>query len=189
MSWLGQWPAGVSLLEEGLAKLHASFDSARTPGGRELAGAQEKARGAKLRVWEKDTGAAEAAAAAAEADVGSAERERVEVTVTDVRDSNAFYVQMAGEPRVGWITEQIAGLGLDEAAAGGLRLGPGDRCLARFSLDGQVRSLCWGGKWAGQVCGLLFCVACRTCWLSPSTGSTALRRAVLPRCRGEGRHR
>lgn len=47
--------------------------------------------------------------------------------------------QMAGEPRVSWIAEQLAGLGLDTTPApSGLRLAPGDRVIARFSVDGQV---------------------------------------------------
>ena len=41
---------GQALLSAGLAKLHSSFDPDRTPGGRDLAAAQDKARAAKLKV-------------------------------------------------------------------------------------------------------------------------------------------
>eukprot|EP00887_Chlorella_sp_A99_P001577 scaffold8.g1577.t1 len=138
---IGRLNLGVALLEEGLAKLHPSFDPTRTPGGRELVTAQDKARRARLRVWEKDDGStAEAAADAVGGDQNAvpAERVRVQVVVTEMRDSNAFYVQMAEEPRLAWLAEQLAGLGLEDVPVGGLpRLGPGDRCIARFSADGQ----------------------------------------------------
>ena len=48
-------------------------------------------------------------------------------------------MQMASEPRVAWIAEQLAGLGLDATTVpSSLRLATGNRCIARFSLDGQV---------------------------------------------------
>ena len=47
----------MALLEAGLGRLHPSFDPARVAGGAALAAAQDKARKARLRVWEKEVDA------------------------------------------------------------------------------------------------------------------------------------
>ncbi len=52
-----------------------------------------------------------------------------------VRSADEFYVQMVDEPRVAWLEEQLAALGLEEGQAP--RLAVGAPCLARFTLDNQ----------------------------------------------------
>ncbi len=41
---------GLALLNNGLAKLHPSFDPSRVPGGGELAAAEQRARDKRLKV-------------------------------------------------------------------------------------------------------------------------------------------
>lgn len=130
---------GVALLESGLAKLHPSFDANRVAGGHELQQAQEKARQQKLKVWEKYEPAASAAEEEAANGTGSSggPREDVQVVVTDVVDATAFCVQMAGERRVEWVAEQLAGMGLDDMPPPPAPLKAGDKCVAQYSADQQ----------------------------------------------------
>ena len=71
-------------------------------------------------MWERDEPSS-AAAPSADDEAGGAAgtaggaRDSVQVVVTDVVDANTFCVQLAEEPRVEWVAEQLAGLGLDEA--------------------------------------------------------------------------
>lgn len=136
---------GVALLESGLARLHPAFDSGRVVGGTALVAAQDRAKAARVKVWESYDPAAEAAAGAeAEADdaggAGGATQgvgEPLRLVVTDVADANNFFVQVADEPRVKWVTEQLASLGLGAASPPPSILKAGDKCVARFSADGQ----------------------------------------------------
>ncbi|KAG7669099.1 hypothetical protein Ndes2526B_g00826 [Nannochloris sp. 'desiccata'] len=136
---------GVALLENGLAKLHPSFE-----GDHELDAAQAKAQKHRAGLWEKEdpeaaARAAAAAAASAEGDVGpgaaasngaSSKREVVEVVVTDVTDANTFYIQLSSEARAAWVAEQLANMSLDSAPAPSSILKTGDKCLAKFAADG-----------------------------------------------------
>ncbi|KAL4429360.1 hypothetical protein ABPG77_005134 [Micractinium sp. CCAP 211/92] len=137
----GRTNLGVALLEAGLAKLHPSFDPYSTEGGRELEAAQNKARQAKLKVWEKDepeAAAPEAEEEAAGAANGSAgARETMEVVVSDMTDANGMYVQVANEPRVSWVAEQLAELSLADTPPPATPLRGGDKCLAQSSVDKQ----------------------------------------------------
>lgn len=135
----------MALLSAGLAKLHPSFDPSRAAGGAELLAAQDKARAAKLKVWENDVpppaeeeGEGEAAAGPAVVNGGgSGPREELHIVVADVADANTFFVQIASDDRAEWIAAQLAGMGLDEAPAPSAPLRAGDTCLARFAVDGQ----------------------------------------------------
>lgn len=139
---VGKLNLGVALLEAGLAKLHPAFDPYSTPGGRELEAAQSKARAAKLKVWEKDE--PEAAAEAEDEAAGSSAnggapgtRDAMEVVVSDVTDANGLYVQVADEPRVMWVAEQLAGLNIGEMPTPTAPLKAGEKCLAQSSADKQ----------------------------------------------------
>ena len=73
-----------------------------------------------MQVWERDEPSSAAAPSADDEAGGAAgtaggSRDSVQVVVTDVVDANTFCVQLAEEPRVEWVAEQLAGLGLDEA--------------------------------------------------------------------------
>jgi len=137
---------GVALLENGLAKLHPSFE-----GDHELDAAQAKAQKHRAGLWEKEDpeaaarAAAAAASANAESDGGpgaaasngaSSKREVVEVVVTDVTDANTFYIQLSSEARAAWVAEQLASMSLDSAAPPSSILKAGDKCLAKFAADG-----------------------------------------------------
>lgn len=148
---------GVALLENGLAKLHPSFEPSRVPGGKELADAQEKARKTKLKVWERDDEEEESSQQNGKSGNGVSDqqingnttiapssssspsrRELVKITVTDVSDANSFYVQVANEPRVSWLAEQLVKMKLDDTATATTSLlKAGDLCLAKFAADGQ----------------------------------------------------
>jgi len=132
----------VALLEAGLAKLQASFDPSRVPGGEELAAAQAKAQKAKLRLWQNWDPEAEKASAAVEADAegdaaAGSSCSTVDVVITDVTDANSFYVQIVSEARAAWIADELAALDLDASAPPSTVLKAGDKCLAKFALDGQ----------------------------------------------------
>ncbi|KAL3140607.1 hypothetical protein ABBQ32_005177 [Trebouxia sp. C0010 RCD-2024] len=133
---------GPALLEAGLAKLHPSFDPDRVQGGAELAAAQARAQKAKLKVWENYEPADETATTSG-ADQGmnghassSSPRETVSVTVTEVASGSQFYVQMADEPRVDYIADQLKSLSVASSSAPP-RLQVGGLCLAQYSLDNQ----------------------------------------------------
>lgn len=133
---------GVALLENGLAKLHPSFE-----GDYELDAAQAKAQKNRAGLWEKEdpeaaarAAAAAAASASAESDVGpgaaSSKREVVEVVITDVTDANTFYIQLSSEARAAWVAEQLANMSLDSASPPSSILKADDKCLAKFAADG-----------------------------------------------------
>jgi len=129
----------VALLEAGLGKLHPSYDGRSVV---ELSGAQKKAQRSKLRLWEKyDPEAEKAAAAAADSSFAnlssSTKRDMVEVIITDVTDANTFYVQLVSEARAVWIADELASMNLDSVAAPSSVLKIGDKCLAKFALDGN----------------------------------------------------
>jgi staphylococcal nuclease domain-containing protein 1 len=132
---------GVALLENGLAKLHHSFE-----GDHELDAAQAKAQKHRAGLWEKEdpeaaSRAAAAAAATNDAEIGSgaaasSKREVVEIVVTDVTDANTFYIQLSSEARAAWVADQLANMSLDSASAPSSILKTGDKCLAKFAADG-----------------------------------------------------
>lgn len=129
---------GVALLEAGLAKLHSSFED-----DHELGAAQSKAQKARAGLWSKEdpeaakAAAAATAAASAQPDSGVAtRRDVVEIVVTDVTDANTFYVQLSSEARAAWVADQLAGMSLDDTTAPSSLLKTGDKCLAKFDLDG-----------------------------------------------------
>ena len=128
---------GIALLEAGLAKLHPSFEASRVLGGRELEAAEAKARSSKLRVWQNYDEAAPAVAKHEDENGHKAQRERVVVIVTDVTDGNQFHVQMAKEPRVAWLADQLSAMDLDSTPVLRAPLKVGDNCLVRFSVDNQ----------------------------------------------------
>ncbi|PSC71228.1 hypothetical protein C2E20_5281 [Micractinium conductrix] len=136
---IGRMNLGAALLEAGLAKLHPSFDAYSTPGGPELEAAQNKARKAKLKVWEKDEPEAAPAEAEEEEAAGAASsggaRETMEVVVSDMTDANGMYVQIADEPRVSWVAEQLAGMSMADTPALATPLKTGDKCLAQSAAD------------------------------------------------------
>ncbi|GFR42157.1 hypothetical protein Agub_g3009 [Astrephomene gubernaculifera] len=66
------------------------------------------------------------------------QQEVLSVTVTEVVDAGEFYVQVAGEPRVAWLAEQLGAVALTDAPPIPPELKMGQMCLAQFSLDG-----CW----------------------------------------------
>ena len=75
-----------------------------------------------LQVWEKDEpapapaeGEEEGSAAANGSGASGGSREQMEVVISDVTDANALYVQVADEPRVTWVAEQLAELSLASA--------------------------------------------------------------------------
>ncbi|KAG2491495.1 hypothetical protein HYH03_010073 [Edaphochlamys debaryana] len=57
------------------------------------------------------------------------------VTVTDVADASEFFVQIEGEPRVAWLTEQLAASSLGDMPPIPPELKTGQLCLAQYSLD------------------------------------------------------
>ncbi|DBA71271.1 TPA: hypothetical protein ACH3X2_011090 [Trebouxia sp. C0005] len=132
---------GPALLEAGLAKLHPSFDPDRVQGGRELSAAQDHARSARLKVWEGYVPAAEIATAAGSEEEANGHassdspRETVTVTVTEVVSGSEFYVQMADEPRLGYITDQLKSLSVTASAPPQLQVGA--LCVAQYSLDNE----------------------------------------------------
>ncbi|DBB17861.1 hypothetical protein WJX82_005615 [Trebouxia sp. C0006] len=132
---------GPALLEAGLAKLHPSFDSDRIQGGRELSVAQDHAQSARLKVWEGYVPAAETATASGSEEEANGHassdspRETVTVTVTEVVSGSEFYVQMADEPRLGYITDQLKSLSVTASAPPQLQVGA--LCVAQYSLDNE----------------------------------------------------
>lgn len=108
----------VALLRAGLARLQDTVDMSRVPDGIEMQRAEQAAKEARLRIWQNWSPEQEEAEAAAAAGPSSssaaASQEVVQVTVTEVVDASEFYVQLTNEPRVNWLTEQLAGLGLSE---------------------------------------------------------------------------
>lgn len=147
----------VALLESGLATLHASYmdRNAAQQGSDHLARAQDKAKKAKLKIWEnyQETTAVDAAASAEDDIVSSqdaqqpshaANKDRVSITVTDVIDANTFYVQLTDTARVDWIADRLSSMNLDSISSGGdgaasstASLKANDICLAKFSVDGR----------------------------------------------------
>jgi len=133
---------GVTLLRSGLARLQPFFhDDAK--GAREMIAAQDAAKQARLKIWEnwspeddavpdEDGEANGAAANGASTSTGAGER--MSVTVTEVVDGTEFFIQDAAEPRVRWLEEQLAQLGLtDGPAATGLV--QGNLCAGKFTVD------------------------------------------------------
>lgn len=60
--------------------------------------------------------------------------ENLKVTVTEVTDTNEFFVQPVDEPRVEWVVEQLRQMAVtDGPVATGLV--QGSLCLGQFSLD------------------------------------------------------
>ncbi len=102
-------------------------------------------------MWERDEPAAaasaddEAGANGGSSGTGGA-RESVQVVVTDVVDAGSFCVQLAGEPRVDWIAEQMAELGLEELPPPPVRWG---ELLATCAGGGCW--CCWRSVGAGLI--------------------------------------
>ncbi|KXZ48282.1 hypothetical protein GPECTOR_29g59 [Gonium pectorale] len=72
--------------------------------------------------------------------------EVLKVTVTEVVDASEFYVQVVGEPRVAWLTEQLSATSLGDAPPIPPELKTGSSCLAQYSLDG-----CWYRAYVERV--------------------------------------
>lgn len=132
----------LGLLRAGLAKLQTTIDISRLTGSSELLAAEQIAKESKLKIWENwtpDMDATEengADIASTSNGHGKPSQEVLEVTVTEVSGAGEFYVQVVNEPRVSWITEQLASLNLD---TNGFTpdIKTGSLCLAKFSLDDQ----------------------------------------------------
>lgn len=125
----------TALLSAGLAKLHSSFRPDEQPGGMELQAVQQKAMDARLKVWESYDPEAEAAANGKE-DVGTCSAgETLSLTVTEVVDGGHFWGQESGNPRVSWLTQQLASSSISGGSKPMLR--KGQLCLAKFSGDGE----------------------------------------------------
>ena len=153
---------GIALLEEGLARLQRPWEASP-----EAVAALEKAQRARKGIWEKEdpaeAGAGAGAGEGGDEGVASQVEDKLEqkglvgwpllkgnhkepgfntkkeITITDIADANSFYVQFLSQGRMDWITEQLANLGLEEQQAsqqqGAFKVG--DRCIARFSADGE----------------------------------------------------
>lgn len=136
---------GLALVKQGLARLQPFFAADRVHGGPELEAAQQAAKEARLKIWEswnpEDDKAAgdddEEAAAEGGAAATSGGGEVLSVTVTEVANGNEFFMQVAEEPRVRWIEEQLKAVSLGDAPAaaapGGLTQGA--LAVAKFTLD------------------------------------------------------
>ncbi|KAK9827311.1 hypothetical protein WJX81_003519 [Elliptochloris bilobata] len=130
---------GLALLEAGLAQLSERFDPERTAGGREMVAAQERARAARLKIWESYVPPKPAEEGAANGNGNAmAPGEAAEpVVISYARAAEDFFVQMGGGERLGYIAEQLAALDDEEGGAPPPALCVGDRCVAKFSADGQ----------------------------------------------------
>ncbi|GBF98194.1 hypothetical protein Rsub_10694 [Raphidocelis subcapitata] len=149
---------GLTLVKQGLARLQPFFTAERVKGGQELEAAQAAAKQARLKIWEGWTPEDDAAAGDGDDDAtaaagegggagGGGAGEVLSVTVTEVVSGNEFFIQVADEPRVRWVEDQLKGLALDDAPAPGAAsasasagpgaLGVGALAVARYSLDGN----------------------------------------------------
>ncbi|EFJ43941.1 hypothetical protein VOLCADRAFT_95870 [Volvox carteri f. nagariensis] len=134
--------------EEGVYGDEEGYDTGATPTAANGAGASNghgastaAATGSFAAAAAAGGGTSTSAAAAAPAAglrTGGRAQEVLSVTVTEVVDATEFFVQVAGEPRVAWLAEQLSAASLNDSPPIPPELKTGQLCLAQFSLD-----QCW----------------------------------------------
>eukprot|EP00850_Spirogloea_muscicola_P016978 SM000141S00922 [mRNA] locus=s141:240772:249829:- [translate_table: standard] len=129
--------AGAMLLDAGLSKLHATFSADRTPEGQQLLQAEQKAKAARLKVWENYVEGADAPALASEAPRGK--QEVLQVKVTEILGGGKFYLQLLlGDlAKLRSIESQLEELRIKERpiAPGAFQPKKGDIVISQFSAD------------------------------------------------------